>query len=256
MKILFHSSDREHIQNILTGWENALVDSGYEVTTFRNQDIPVFRMFEIFKPDLFILEAVSVNKAIKKAVDQYGIKTVILTDRKLMAHQQIPNAKVVSYKELEGVLHLRLAIDYPQYKNPEKDDFYKCESALITNKKLTTYFDKADRIYSNIAQNSPFYAGKISNKKKIYTNTHGIYLNDGEEYTDIANMYYCGTHVWNMNDECAGNCTCADQSPPVSQRQSYHERMATLFNELGFPTEPINKKIEEIKNAEDWLTLR
>lgn len=241
MKILVHLSDREHIQNILIGWTNALVDSGYEVKCFNASSSPLFREIELFRPDLLILEAVSVNRAIKKAVEQSGIKTIILTDRKLLAHQSIPNASVVSYKSLDNCFVSPIGIDFVQYRNPEKDNFYKCGSALITNKKVDSSFGGVDRIYSNIPQNSPLYAGKIRNKKKIYSNTATIFVQSEEENTDWWNMVFCGATLHDVGE--------------IGPKETYHHRLMKLFAALNLDNSKLEAKFEEIKNAKDWSAV-
>lgn len=250
MKILFHLSDKEYIQNILTGWYNALQDSGFEVRTFKNDSSPLFREIELFAPNLLILDSTNVNRAIKKAVEQSGLRVIIITERKLMPHQQIPGAKVVSDRQVEDYLVSRFGIDFVQYKDHESDDYYKCDSVYITSKKVDPAKVKGNRLYSSIPQLAVNYVGKLKDKKKVYSSTRGIYLDSSN--SDIENMYFCGAKAWDLDDVCAGNCDCADQTFPRTVNDTYHGRLIDLFDQLGFDNTKLKNRLEEIKNEKDW----
>lgn len=198
MKITVLTSEEAEYSNILEGWVNALRSLGNDVV-FIDKTIPIFRALSN-KPDLFILSIDNFMPGVKKAINSFDIKTVVLTLEQPDGFQisdQVIWASIHPSLQIDNLIHVPIGWDEISFQKDENEQ--RTIAAVIASQTpaaATLNWLSAHRqyrLYSKKKINVPNYVGSLQRSSKFYNQCHTIYYLD--DFSDLANIQACGVEL-------------------------------------------------------------
>lgn len=200
MKIVVILSNNPVYNSVLSGWSNGLTGLKHNVQAF-DKSAPLFRILDQVKPDILIGCLEICNNGLKKAIEEFGIKTIILTADELFEHQNIPGVNYVSWNpelNIENLIHSPPGYDdliyYAEETTPEWNTVVICDRELTAEEELWLTSNPTYRLYGSCDKiRHPQYLGNYPRSRQFYHSIEKAYLLD--EFIEIGNMVMCGVEI-------------------------------------------------------------